>query len=152
MFIPYLRQYCLFLVLLTCATNVSANVYKWVDEDGETHYSQIPPKEQQVELIKAPPPPAIDPNKAQQQLDQLIEQQSADRKAQDEQRKQAVRSAEQENIRQQNCQTAKRNLQQYQDNPGRRSIDEDGNVVHLKEEDRQQKIKQQQQSIKEFCP
>lgn len=69
MVIPYTRQYCLFLVLLIGVTAVSADVYKWVDQQGETHYSQSPPPQnQKAELIKAPPPPAINPADAQNSL------------------------------------------------------------------------------------
>ncbi|NQZ54581.1 MAG: DUF4124 domain-containing protein [Piscirickettsiaceae bacterium] len=152
MVIPYPRQYCLFLVLLIGVTAVSADVYKWVDQQGETHYSQSPPPQnQKAELIKAPPPPAINPADAQLEVDKLIAQQAEDRKESQEQQAVVQEVAKQEAILRQNCQTAKHNLQQYQDNPGRRYVDEDGNVTRIKEEVRQQKIKDQQNNIQEFC-
>ncbi len=152
MVIPYPRQYCLFLVLLIGVTAVSADVYKWVDQQGETHYSQSPPpRNQKAELIKAPPPPAINPADAQLEVDELIAQQVEDRKARQEQQAVVQEVAEQEAIRRQNCQTAKHNLQQYQDNLGRRYVNDDGNVTRIKEEVRQQKIKDQQNNIQEFC-
>lgn len=151
MFIPYLRQICLFFFLAAVPALVSADVYKWVDEQGQTHYSQTPPMEQQAEMIKAPPPPARLPEEAQQEVDQLIEQQTSARKEQQKLADDQKKNADQQQILAENCETAKSNLQQYQDNPGRRSTTEDGTITRLKEEERQQKIKDFQADIKEYC-
>lgn len=127
-----------------------ADVYKWVDENGQTHYTQQAPTEQKAELLKTPPPPAFN-SADQQRVDELIKQQQADRQANLEQKQQQQQTAEQQAIKQQNCETAKRNLQLYQDNPGRRVVDAEGNVSRLKEEDRQQGISDFQRQVEEFC-
>ena len=47
--------------LLLCAAPTSAQMYKWVDDKGVTHYSESPPpgrKAQQVQTTPAPSPPA----------------------------------------------------------------------------------------------
>ena len=151
MFIPYLRLSCLAFVLFFFAANSYADVYKWLDDDGQVHYSQQPPPGQQAEMIKAPPPPAIDPAKAQQEIDTLIEQQKAEEQTQQDQNKKSAQEQERENQLEKNCQAAKQNLQAYQDNPGRRLMDDKGNVTRPTEEDRQQKIRESQQKVKEFC-
>ena len=151
MFIPYLRLSCLAFVLFFFAANSYADVYKWIDEDGQVHYSQQPPPGQQAEMIKAPPPPAIDPAKAQQEIDTLIEQQKADELASEDKTIQAGKEQERANQLKANCQAAKRNLKAYQDNPGRRLMDDKGNVTRPTEEERQQKIRESQQKVKEFC-
>ena len=47
--------------LLLCAAPSSAQMYKWVDDKGVTHYSESPPpgrKAQQVQTTPSPSPPA----------------------------------------------------------------------------------------------
>ncbi|MDF1588721.1 MAG: DUF4124 domain-containing protein [Gammaproteobacteria bacterium] len=150
MFKPYLSLFNLYLMLAIFSTNTVADVYKWVDENGQTHYSQQAPAQQKAELLKTPPPPAFNPED-QQRVDQLIKQQQQDRKARIKQQQQQQQAAEQLAIKQQNCTTAKNNLQQYQDNPGRRVADAEGNVTRLKEEDRQQRIQEFQQQVQQYC-
>ncbi len=150
MFKPYLSLFNLGLMLAIFSTNTFADVYKWVDENGQTHYSQQAPAQHDAELLKTPPPPAFNPD-AQQKVDELIEQQQADREARIKKQQEQQKAAEELAIKQQNCKTAQHNLQQYQDNPGRRVVDAEGNVTRLKEEDRQQRIKEFQQHVQEYC-
>jgi len=63
----------------------SAEVYKWVDKDGNVHYSDSPPSDVITEEIKPPPAPSNDNiRRTQARTDLLIEQQraSADQRAQ----------------------------------------------------------------------
>ena len=151
MFIPYLRHSCLTFVIVFLATTAYADIYKWVDKDGQTHYSQQAPRNQQADLIKTPPPPTIDPAEAQKKIDTLIEQQQQNDQALKNQRNQAQQEAEKAAQKKENCRIAQQNLQQYKDNPSRRVMDADGNVTRPTEEDRQQKIQQLQQHVKEYC-
>jgi uncharacterized protein DUF4124 len=151
MFIPYLQLSCLAFVLFFPAANSYADVYKWVDKDGQIHYSQQLPHGQQAELIKAPPPPAIDPAKAQNKIDALVEQQKADEQASEDKTIQSEKEQERAKQIEANCNAAKQNLKAYQDNPGRRKMDGQGNVTRPTEEERQQKIKESEQKVKEFC-
>lgn len=152
MFIPYLRQICLFFFLSSVTLAGYADVYKWVDENGRTHYSQTAPENQKAEMIKTPPPPATLPEDAQQQIDVLIEQQTEARKVQEEQLATQQQEAEQKQALEDNCTLAKSNLQLVMDSPGRRLMAADGTVTRPTEEERQQRIRQIKQDIKEFCP
>ncbi len=151
MFIPYLRHSCLTFVLFIFATASFADIYKWVDAEGQTHYGQQAPQDQDVELIKAPPPPAIAPDDAQKSVDTLIEQQAKATKEKQERLEKAKAEAEQEAVRKENCRIAQYNLQQYQNNPNRRVMDADGNVTRPPEEERQSKIVEFQQLVKDNC-
>jgi len=151
MFIPYLRLSCLAFILFIFTANSSADVYKWIDKDGQVHYSQQLPPGQQADLVKTPPPPAIDPAKAQQEVDTLIEQQNAEEQVREEKNIQAKKEREIANQLEKNCQAAKKNLQAYEDNPGRRLMDSDGNVTRPTEEQRQQKIRESEQKVQQFC-
>lgn len=151
MFIPHLRLVCLTFMLSLFATAAFAEIYKWVDEDGQTHYSQQAPRDIPATVIKTPPPPAIDPNIAQQQVDDLIQQQESEEKMGLEQQNQQKIAAENKADQEKNCNIAQQQLQQYQNNPGRRIMDADGNVTRLTEEDRQQKIKEAQENVTKYC-
>ena len=141
----------LWIVTLVFSHMAFADVYKWVDENGVTHYSQQAPKQQNAKLIKTPPPPLLNPNDAQEKVDALIKQQQEQRELAAQQQQEQQQAAEQAAIKQQNCETAKNNLTAYMNNPGRRFIDADGNVTRLKEEDRQQGIADFQKQINEYC-
>lgn len=103
MFIPYLRQICLFFFLSLTAVHTYADVYKWVDDQGQTHYSAQAPANQEAQLIKAPPPPAILPADAQQKIDALIQQQSEAKTVQEEQLTKNKQEAEKTKILEENC-------------------------------------------------
>jgi len=151
MFIPYLRQSCLVFFLSVCSFVVQADVYKWVDEDGQVHYSQQAPVEQQAEMIKAPPPPAIDAGTAQWKLDNLINEQKKQQYQRNVEKNMKNYHSSQKEQRQENCKKSKYNLQQYQNNPAKRVLGSDGNVTRPTEEQRQQKIQQLQQDVNQYC-
>jgi hypothetical protein len=151
MFIPHLRLVCLTFMLSLFASAAFAEIYKWVDENGQTHYSQQAPRDIPATVIKTPPPPAIDPNIAQQQVDALITQQEADEQMSLEQQEQQQIAAEKLATQQSNCKIAQQQLEQYQNNPGRRIMDADGNVTRLAEEERQQKIQESQENVTKYC-
>lgn len=58
-------KFLLVVVLLAISSQVMAKAYRWVDEDGKTHYSDAPPPQvsDKVQEIKIdlPPPPASSP-------------------------------------------------------------------------------------------
>lgn len=151
MVIHYLRLVCLALSTLACTQLAHADIYKWVDEQGQVHYSQQPPQDRPAEQMKTPAPPTIAPGAAREQIDELIESQQAAEQEKLKQQQQAEFEQEQQRIRQQNCEKAKHNLQQYRDNPGRRFRDAEGNVARLSEEQRQQRIEESQQRVDEYC-
>jgi ParB-like chromosome segregation protein Spo0J len=145
----------LLIAVLTGFATISttyADVYKWIDDEGVTHYSQRPPTSEKAQLIKTPPPPSLNQEEsAKERVNQLLEQQQTEREARQKQQEEQRQAAEQAEIKQQNCQTAKHNLQQFQDNPGRRYQDAEGNITRMVEEERQQRIQDFQKQINEFC-
>ncbi|OUR63956.1 hypothetical protein A9Q79_09415 [Methylophaga sp. 42_25_T18] len=151
MFIPYLRQFCLFFLLSIAATLVHADVYKWVDEEGQTHYSQQAPVGQETELLKAPPPPASLPADAQSKIDQLINEQNEARYEQKRQAAEQQQTLKQQEQQETNCKRSQENLQKFLDNPGRRYKQADGTVTRLAEEERQKRIQEFKLDINEYC-
>ena len=150
MFIPYLRHACLIFVLFLTSPSF-ADIYKWVDSNGQIHYSQLMPVDQNYELIRAPAPPAINPADAQKSVDSLMKQQADADKEKQERLEKAKENAVVEATRKENCRIAQHNLQQHQNNPNRRVMDAEGNVTRPAEEERQNKIAEFQQHIKDYC-
>ncbi|MDX1750643.1 MAG: DUF4124 domain-containing protein [Methylophaga sp.] len=148
MFIPQLSCCCLALVF---AMTVQADAYKWVDDDGEVIYSQTPPVDKPFEKMDTPPPPSMNPEAAKKELELLIEQQKATDEAREEQQQNQQQEEQAAEALAENCRIAKYNLQQYQDNPGRRMMDSEGNVTRPTEEERQQKISTLKQQVNQFC-
>tara|TARA_R110000772_G_scaffold13567_1_gene40081 strand:- start:1194 stop:1652 length:459 start_codon:yes stop_codon:yes gene_type:complete len=151
MFIPYLRLVCLTFILSLFATATFAEIYKWVDENGQTHYSQQAPRDIQATVITSPPPPVVDSTAAQQEIDALIKQQTSDEQLSLEQQNQQQNDEEKKDNKDKNCKIAQQQLEEYQNNPGRRIMDADGNVTRLTEEERQQKIQESQENVTTYC-
>lgn len=151
MVIPYFKQVCLALLTVLLSFSVNAEIFKWVDENGQTHYSQTPPESGVAETIDIPPPPPIASETDENEIETLIEQQQAAEKAEQEAQETAEQEAEREAQLATNCQVATDNLRGYQNNPGRRVIDEEGNATRPSEEERQQKIQDLQDKIDLYC-
>ncbi|MCX4188895.1 DUF4124 domain-containing protein [Methylophaga sp. OBS3] len=150
MVIPQLRVCCLAL-LCSLPFWVHAEIYKWTDENGQINYSQQPPADRPAEEIKTPPPPPIAPEAAQQEIETLIENQEAAEAEEAAEQAAQEQQAAAEALRQENCETARSNYQQYLNNPGRRVMNADGEVTRPTEEERQEKISDYQNKIDEFC-
>ena len=129
----------LLTIMLIFAIPASAGLYKWTDDDGNVHYSQKPPLNQEYKRLKAPPTP---------ENNQPLYQSSS--KSRKDPRK--ISKAETEKnliIRAQNCEKSKKKLQVYQ--IYRRVRDKDGNVKTLGDTERANNIENAKKSIAEFC-
>ena len=131
---------------------VHADVYKWVDAQGQTHYSQTPPPPgQSAKLIETDKPPSVDVENQQKEIESLIQQQAEDKEQQEQRLAKQRQQAQLAEENAEKCKLARHNLQQYQNNPGRRVMDSEGNVTRPSEEDRQEMIKRLQEAVTEFC-
>jgi len=132
------------LLLALGGNAMAAQVYKWVDAQGVTHFSAQPPQGQQAESVATPSAsPAAPTPPARQPRDARDEQDLIDRKVRQE-------VAEQEAELRRYCETARTTLAQLQNNP-RLRVEENGQARRLGEEERQARIAQAQQNIKEHC-
>lgn len=127
------------------------NVYKWVDEKGQTHYSQQAPTDHDIEIIKSPPPPAIDPDIAQKEIDTLIEKQNGIFEKNEKEHQQLADEAAEQKKKEEYCQANKHNLQQLQGNPRKKMVDAKGNLIRLTEEQRQQRMAGISKNIAKHC-
>ncbi len=126
-------------VLLLVAGPVAAKMYKWIDEEGNVQYSQVPPPDRAVQVI-APAASVTAP-------DMPEPEQSA--QGEDEAKKKdprAEKAKAEENRR--NCEIARKNLQLLQN--ARRVMDE-GQLVILDETNRSQRVEGAQKQVDRFC-
>lgn len=133
------------LVLALCGNVMAAQVYKWVDAQGVTHFGAQPPQGQQVETVNtvtAPAKPTATPAPVVEDETEA-DQQSIDRKV-----KRQV--AEQEAERKRYCETMRTNLAQLQNNP-RVRVEEKGETRRITEEERQARIAETRDKIAENC-
>ncbi len=151
MFIPYLKYGCSIFIVLCITHTAYAEVYKWVDNTGQTHYSQFPPTQYEADTIKTRPGPKVEPSQSQQAVDSLIEQQANDAALREENRIKQAQEAEQRKTKSTNCDVAKNNLAQYQNNPSGRMKNAAGEYSRVDENERQQKMKQLKQDIQKYC-
>lgn len=141
------------LGLLFCVgvlSSVQADViYKWVDAQGNVVYSQMPPETGDYQILNTPSSSPANSAETESQST-MAPTTSAGSAEQPEQKvdpdKLAAKSAE---IRQKNCEAAKKNLEVY--TVYRRIRKEDGSVVRLDDNERQKRIDEAKKQIEEFC-
>ena len=147
---------CSVVFSLVCLLGFSpvshAKMYKWVDADGNTHYTQSPPPDgAAIEDINLPASvnvdtkPAIKSFEAQQKKEQeLLETNEKEQKVQN-------REAEHTALKKDNCRKSRAKLENVQSAGRIRAVDENGNVVRAGEEERQRRITEAQENIKKWC-
>lgn len=127
-------------------------IYKWVDRDGNTVYSQTPPPAGiQAERIRGAPPPPEDPEAAMKKLRERAE---AFNERRDERINKEQREQEEADTKQKQsgiCAKLKKDLQTLQTNTRIREVKEGKEPVVLGEEQRQAKIKSIQERIQKEC-
>ena len=133
------------LMLALSTTAMASQVYKWVDDQGVTHFGAQPPQGQEATTINTAAPPRQAPStpvpSTEEQLDP--EQAIIDKKVKKD-------VAKQEADRKQFCETARNNLAQLEINP-RVRIEDGGELRRISEDERQERITELKKSIAENC-
>ena len=98
---------------LALAAAQAQQVYRWVDSQGQVHYSQTPPPNatSKAELIEVAPPPPDPTGVAEQK--QLVKSVAAADAAKQKAAEQAAQAAAKKARQQQACDAARRHLQGY---------------------------------------
>lgn len=138
------------IILLLPLQPAAAAVYKWVDDQGNVHYTQIPPPERKAQALSLPPPPPEDGAGSGEMLKEEMEAFNERQQAR-EKRAQERRQAEDEAARRQAlCEQARANLQTLTSR-GQVRILEGETTRMLSEEERQAEIAKARRQIEEFC-
>ena len=130
------------LLIGICPVSMAAQIYKWVDEQGVTHFDAQPPQGREAATVVTPSSSAGKPATLprsnaigdQQAIDKTVKKQVAEQQAQ-------LKVF---------CEQARTNLAQLQNNPRLRE-DVDGEMRRLTDEQRQERISESQRQIAENC-
>jgi hypothetical protein len=139
----------LFTILVSLTSNLNADTYKWIDEEGVVTYSQTPPPRQGVERVKIRGAKSgSDESSARlDQLRQRLADSAEDRQIAKQQREEA--KAEEKRKRQ-NCEAARSNLRKLE-GLGNRLYQTEGEYRRLSEEERQSLMQKEREHIKANC-
>ncbi len=138
------------LLVVALATPAFAQVYKWVDENGRTHYGEKPPagvKATEVGVPQASPSQPAPADWKQKELEsqrQRIEREG--REAKEGQREKRVTQA-----RERECAQARRQLSRLEEQIRIYKRDSKGERVYLEDKDRPAAIAAEKRTIAENC-
>jgi hypothetical protein len=145
------------LALLASSAVAESEIYKWVDEEGNVHYSDCPPPPScDVETIQAEPAPdPSDVRRAQERLDQMLAEQEESKAERDQEKldteRKRVLAVKLAVARKQVCIRARQNLYVLQVQRPVFYIDENGKYVYLDDEIRLLEINRMLNLIAENC-
>lgn len=128
---------------------LTAAMYKWVDVDGNTHYTQSPPPDG-VEGDTIKPPSKVDVKGAQKSLEKQQKkadsyQKKREKKAEELAKREA--DAAQDN---KNCEISRSNAASLE-RPRVDLEDEQGNSYRAPEEERLQRLQKAREDVKKYC-
>ncbi len=137
------KHFCLVIIglLLTLPVLAGSKVYKWVDDDGVTHYDSSPPINQETTVIK-PKTGHSEP---------VVYEQSASAIAAEEAKATAEKEERLTLKDPKRCEAAKSNIKKLENFGRVRVQDENGGFHYLTEEEQQEKIKFAQKVMTEAC-
>jgi len=153
-----MQRLTIILLLLMFSFVASAQVYKWVDADGKTQYTDQPPpagaaQDEEKLTIKSAPSSA--------QMNKLSDTDTKDEVAPDKmqsfsERRTARKEAKEEKEKkaaelQQKCVQAKGQLSMYRDTPRLRMPDGQGGVAYVEDNVREKHIQEAQKNIAAYC-
>ena len=124
-----------------------AAAYKWVDDKGETHYSQTPPSATQVEVIKTPSSSDSAPAATVPQTGTSAPSEPTAGAADTPEAAKAEDAA----IREKNCTMARSNLETLQNADEVTVKDANGLLHALTPEERKSRSEEAEKNIKEYC-
>ena len=136
--------------LLASTMAAAAPMYKWIDANGQTVYSdQPPPASVKAEIIKPPPPPA-NPNAVKDMVNADTEMKLRE-KQRIENAREAAKARSDAEKRQEICATSLGQIKTLQREDLYR-FDAKGQRIYLDADIRRREIEQQQKVVRENCP
>jgi hypothetical protein len=127
-------------------------MYKWTNAAGEVQYTQVPPSGGiKTEKIQGAPPPADDPDKINEKLQNEVDAMDETLTRQEGEAKEKNLRKEIDEAYEKNCISSRNNLAKLQEGGRKRYLTPDGEVIHLSEEERQQRINEAKEQIDKFC-
>ena len=139
----------LFAVSLLLASTCRAELYRWVDEQGHTHFADRPEHSQPHEI--AVRPAAAAPSDPTQRMDKTRRLLNAFQVERQQEREAEKKRQEETQKRRRNCIRARDNLRQSSEVGNIYRLDDSGNRVYLSEPERAAVIRRYQQAVADWC-
>ncbi|MDZ7787474.1 MAG: DUF4124 domain-containing protein [Halofilum sp. (in: g-proteobacteria)] len=139
------------LGLVLSAPLQADEIYKWVDEEGVTHYSQQPPPSGDAARVGVDSPPDEELERERQEMEATGERLEARREERREAERQARTNAAEREQREQRCADLRSSLSKLTENRRLLVPDGEGNVRRLPEEERQERVAERRRQIEEEC-
>lgn len=140
---------CVTAALLLGAALCRAELYRWVDERGQTHFSDRPADSQPHEIGVRPSAAAS--QQPHQRMDKTRRLLNAFQVERQQQREQQAKQKQQAEERRRNCLQARDNLRQYSESGSIYRLDDNGNRVYLSEQERAALVARHRQAAAEWC-
>jgi hypothetical protein len=134
---------------LVCAAPVNAEVYRWVDGAGQTHFGARPPPSADAEWVKPPPPPALNPELGQARRGEFEKRQADYTEARQSGKEAAAAKKAKTAERKKNCTQSRKAITDINRFMNKRMLDSAGNYVD--QSDRKEKLKKAQESADFWC-
>ena len=141
-----------FLIFLSISTLTAfAAMYRWVDKEGKTHYSDLPPTDVPAKAVDAKPatgsgnPSAI---KSYQEKDQEFRKRRIEEQEVEKKQKTELANTQ---AKQKNCTDAKSRLALLQAGGRIGKTNEKGERAFLSDQDRESETREAEKSVSEWC-
>jgi hypothetical protein len=142
-----MKRLILAVIALAVVPMASATLYKYIDKNGKTVYSDTPPPDADAKQLSAPPPPAGN-GKSYVEKDKELE------KGREKAREEAKKTADKDKVAAANkerCEQAKQNLQIYLDGGRIQKMNKDGERELMSDEEIEAERVKSQKLVNEAC-
>lgn len=134
-------------LLLSCTTAAAADIYRWTDAQGRTHYGDRPPAEGAEKIVEPPPPSDLSPEEANAKLDAIRAQREAAAEERAKAKEEQAKADAERKQRAQECASAQRQLDSMRS--AQRIRDAEGNWYTG--EQRLEKQRELEKAIRKHC-
>lgn len=142
-----MRIVSLFLVVALLPPPVVAEVYRWQDASGKIHYGERPPAGKEARRLPGAPAPVS--SGTEKKANASSGTADAPSPALSEPQRRAL--AEQQALRERNCQQARANLAGIEAGTIRFLVDEKGERIALDGEARERELARARQAVNDWC-
>jgi hypothetical protein len=141
--------FCVTLGVALASPSLLAEMYKWVDDQGQVQYSQSPPPGRPAQTVK--PPPKVDSKAAREKLKQQLQDFEVRGDKRQEQAEADQKTQKQADERKAACEAARERLATLEGKPRILQYAEDGSSKRLSEEERQAGIAEARKKVEKHC-
>lgn len=135
------------VLMMASQPGAAVKLYKWVDDQGNVTYSQLPPPEQGAESLELKGIEGVTNSQAQERLGGLRERAETVRKDREYKSNYTSENRNREERIKANCENARQNVRVLE--TGSRIKADDGSF--LDDAQRVQRLQDAQQQVEEFC-